>query len=256
MVHSYTFDLAWKDQGWGNKKGRFYIVGHDRGRKNNMSASQEENENDPNFCDGGRIVYKSPIADHEEKHLRIVFRPRIDETYHLWYICGGGGGHTLSFRRMFLRALVFDDEERNYSRNFTKLSDAGVLWSADGSYVYGDTQNSDRKLIQTAASEFYPKMLLHVARELLSQIDNPEFNTRSNNNHGDFGLKRLLNDYDIPITRGSLEALEGIAQAQIEECRMYQAEQSQNPRLMVTHETDSDDDDEEFNRFWFVTGGV
>jgi hypothetical protein len=244
MIHSYALDLRWKDQGWGNKKGRFFIVGRDRINSNvSKTSSSPQEEDHPDFCAGGRVVYKSPVAEHVETGLRIRFRPRMDETYHLWYICGGGGGHTLSLRRMFLRALVFDDERRNYSRNFQKLSEAGILWSADGSYVYGDTQNSDRRLIQTAASEFYPKMLLHVARELLSQmIENPDVDMRSNN-RGDFGLIRLLHDYDIPINRGSLEALEGIAQAQIEECRMYQAEQSQNPRVMVTHETDSDDDD-------------
>ena len=55
-------------------------------------------------------MYSSDTAHHEEQRLEIMlFAPNEQETYHLWYVVGGGGGHILNLSNVMIQALVFDD---------------------------------------------------------------------------------------------------------------------------------------------------
>ena len=86
-VHTVILETVWKDQGWGNYKGRLYIVAYD-------SNSDIE---DRNQFSRGRAVLTSPLADHKEGSLRMQFRPCMGKTYRIWMYVGGGGGHRLVF---------------------------------------------------------------------------------------------------------------------------------------------------------------
>mmetsp|Transcript_29779 Transcript_29779/g.63766 ORF Transcript_29779/g.63766 Transcript_29779/m.63766 type:complete len:182 (-) Transcript_29779:141-686(-) len=105
QVHTASVRCEWWDQGWGNYKGRIWIVALPASIEDRplSELSLEERLN----LEGGRIVYSSPIAPRQRETLTINFSPKMEENYHLWYEVGGGGGHKLFISNLRLKTLVF-----------------------------------------------------------------------------------------------------------------------------------------------------
>lgn len=123
-LHTIIVSGTYVDQGWGKQKGRLYIIG---------SSSRHKQQQH-------RIVAVTPMAPHGETKfsLEIPYYSTIssvgdaaldndgsnndgDETFHLWYSVGGGGGHSLTVFNLFVEAVVFDDVNRLLSKNFNAL---------------------------------------------------------------------------------------------------------------------------------------
>ena len=83
VAHSMVLSMRWRDQGWGNRKGRVIVV----------AKNEDEVRNEKRV--GRRVIFSSDIAPHEFEELQIIFKPKEKESYHLWYFVGGGGGHGL-----------------------------------------------------------------------------------------------------------------------------------------------------------------
>ncbi len=93
IPHTITLETYWRDQGWGNRKGTLFIVANESTSSNVDFSS-------------GRLVHTSPIADHSIQRLRMTFRPKQDEKYHLWIHVGGHGGHELIFETPLLVYVI------------------------------------------------------------------------------------------------------------------------------------------------------
>jgi len=98
--HSMLLSMIWRDHGWGYRKGKVFVVAE---KKNHLYGRSGER------FGGGSVAYTSGIALHEEQRLDITFQPKGNETYHLWYVVGHGGGHSLRLSNVKVQALVFDD---------------------------------------------------------------------------------------------------------------------------------------------------
>mmetsp|Transcript_8543 Transcript_8543/g.14983 ORF Transcript_8543/g.14983 Transcript_8543/m.14983 type:complete len:301 (-) Transcript_8543:155-1057(-) len=111
-VHSILVSMTWKDQGWGNRKGRVFVV-----------------------AGGGRVVYSSGIAPHNLEQFSFTFEPRQNESYHLWYNVGGGGGHSLRLSNVSVQALVFDDPSGCFGKAHIFLGKTNTFhpWDVMGS---------------------------------------------------------------------------------------------------------------------------
>lgn len=109
FVHTIWVCMNWRDQGWGHRKGRVYIVAKSRDWTRT------------------RIVFISQRAPHRESTLRIPIKPTHDETYHLCYTVGDGGGHELKLSWVQTRALVFDDDTKSAVNAFKFLGGSHVL---------------------------------------------------------------------------------------------------------------------------------
>ena len=94
-VHSMIFSCEYKDQGWGNKKGKIYITEKD----------DEFLAND--VYDIGTVIAESPIAKHHMKSLVLKFRPKPGSRYAICYKVGGGGGHELFITNAKVRSAVY-----------------------------------------------------------------------------------------------------------------------------------------------------
>lgn len=119
--HTVLLSAIWKDQGWGNRKGKVVVEAEDKSQDNRASR--------PRFG-SGRVVYSSGIAPHAAQTLKITFHPEEHETYHFWYAVGGGGGHTLDFSAVCIRVLVLDDPGRYFSKACSVLAGALHAWDA------------------------------------------------------------------------------------------------------------------------------
>ena len=80
---------------------------------------------------GHRCVYSSGIAPHNFERLSLILKPRQNESYHLWYIVGGGGGHSLHISNMSVHALVFDDRRRTFGQVLNFFDNSNTLRSWD-----------------------------------------------------------------------------------------------------------------------------
>mmetsp|Transcript_21839 Transcript_21839/g.33154 ORF Transcript_21839/g.33154 Transcript_21839/m.33154 type:complete len:348 (-) Transcript_21839:312-1355(-) len=121
-VHSILVSMSWKDQGWGNLKGMVLLVAEDKTRSYDRSGRKG--------LDGGRVIRTSDIAPHTLENLSFSFRPRQHESYHLWYIVGGGGGHSLRLSNVSIQSLVFDDKARSFAKahHFLRKSNIFHPW--------------------------------------------------------------------------------------------------------------------------------
>jgi hypothetical protein len=117
-IHSIQLTCSWKDQGWGNRKGRLFIVSHNSRKAQAATATNETTTTHLTF-ENGRVLYTSPIASHGVERLTMSFSPtRNDEeddwddmSYHIWYIVGGGGGHGIYLLDLRAVYTIFDDED-------------------------------------------------------------------------------------------------------------------------------------------------
>jgi hypothetical protein len=95
----------WKDQGWGNAKGRLYVIG--------------------STSDRHRIAAASLLAGHIETSLRLQFIPQDGEEYSLWYKAGSGGGHSLEVSRARLEFILLDGLD--FAKTYNALAERGAL---------------------------------------------------------------------------------------------------------------------------------
>jgi hypothetical protein len=189
--HSIGLQCRWKDQGYGDRKGRLYVIGEpkrtlifeEKNRSDhsetNAMRNKEEEEEATNLApfEGGSLVYESPLAPHTFSNLKVTFVPRPNETYHLWYRCGGGGGHLLMVEELIVNTLFFDDKNRNWTSHYKTLNALGVL--VDGSTTEeddceGDDDDDDNEQAEGSFSDlkkdvvFFTDLLRNVARSLRS----------------------------------------------------------------------------------------
>ena len=110
-IHSINLTCLWRDQGWGNWKGRLFVLGFPD------SENHDHTHTNLRFSDG-RLTYRTQIAPHAEERLKFSFKPRRNEIYYIWYVVGGGGGHDLRLRNLIVHTAVFDDQDRTLSKTY------------------------------------------------------------------------------------------------------------------------------------------
>jgi hypothetical protein len=188
--HTIQLTCRWKDQGWGNRKGKVFVVAQPQQHGSSTSSSRDNTDISSRITEDGRprmeadeaalfgegrFVYKSPFtAAHHFEDLQIVFTPQKDEVYHLWVVVGGGGGHLLIVEDLCVRTLVFDDSDRTFQKAYASLHKHGVidtcedsdLSSVDGS----NTRDEDGHLVGIHRNDlvFHIKLLKQVL-DLCSQ---------------------------------------------------------------------------------------
>lgn len=207
-VHSMQLKFFWRDQDWGNRKTECRIVGYPVSLEGTTTAAADEipTQFAPGTAafGGGRVVASSTdYASHHEERLTLSFNPLDNEKYHFWYKVGGGGGHEMFLRDGRLHTVIFDDEFRNYTRNYRVLVEQGLLCSRE---VEGEA----RLQVAHTTSLLIPRMLITVSRMLRRHLQEQQVG------HVD-ELLALLAEYSIPVNVGSLVALEEIVQADMEE---------------------------------------
>lgn len=111
--HSMLVSIIWKHRGLDNNKGKLFVVAEEK-----VCLRRR------------RVVYTSPVVLQEEQTLHITFQPKGHETYHLWYVGGGSGKHSLSLHSVTIQALVYDDLSRCFgnAHNFATRSKAIAAW--------------------------------------------------------------------------------------------------------------------------------
>mmetsp|Transcript_28527 Transcript_28527/g.43132 ORF Transcript_28527/g.43132 Transcript_28527/m.43132 type:complete len:357 (+) Transcript_28527:225-1295(+) len=145
-VHTIILRGTYHDQGWGDTKGKLYVVASaDKARRH-------------------RLVAESLSAKHRESPLELEFNTVDDDvTYTLWYKVGSGGSHSLSLNNLALELIMFDEPGFYISKNFHAL-------------------DSRQALSLQTSFHFHFLLLQKVARVLLDQIedgDNPDINMTS-----------------------------------------------------------------------------
>jgi len=117
--HSVCVSMSWRDQGYGGRKGHLAIISDDK------------------YSEGplGRIVFASGVAPHSLESLCVTFAPTRDQTYHLWYVVGGGDGHSLNRFEVKVQALVFDDPSRSFLKAHKCLSKGNAFLPWDVSQL-------------------------------------------------------------------------------------------------------------------------
>ena len=94
-VHTVGITLFWRDQGWGNRKGKVWVLRERDRAPNDHGISSEDVR-----------CMKGP-APHTVAHEHMAFRPRAGEEYDIWYSVGGGGGHRLYIHNLGLHRLRY-----------------------------------------------------------------------------------------------------------------------------------------------------
>ena len=94
-VHTVGITLFWRDQGWGNRKGKVWVLRERDRAPNDHGISSEDVR-----------CMKGP-APHAVAHEYMAFRPRAGEEYDFWYSVGGGGGHRLYIYNLGLHCLRY-----------------------------------------------------------------------------------------------------------------------------------------------------
>jgi hypothetical protein len=182
-VHSIILTCRWRDQGWGNRKGQLFVLGF----------PDNEINHDPNnlsFSDG-RLVYRSPIAPHEEERLKFSFNPRRNEIYYVWFKAGGGGGHEIRIRNLLVHTAVFDGPYRTLAKTFQALSSMGIVSLPSSQQPQNPGFNGQLLLLAVIAS----------LRSAISKNEEP-----------DLILSQFLASNGIEVNEATLAALEELLQ--------------------------------------------
>jgi len=150
--------MIWKDQGWGNRKGKLFVVAEEKNQPYDRSSQR---------FGGGRLLYTSEIAPHEEHTLGITFQPKENETYHIWYVVGGGGGHSLSLFSVIIQALLLDDIFRCYGKacNFLTRTEALPAWDEESS---ANIHLHIEQFVLTQGEHLLPPLISFAARRNVS----------------------------------------------------------------------------------------
>ena len=146
----------WKDQGWGNRKGKMFLVAQDKPNGDNITPNHLASMP---FM-GGRIIWESPTkAEHRTTSLTVSFSPQPNEVYQLWHRIGGGGGHSIHIRNIKLhklkfRSMVAMDEDYRFFHSDdhvpvdddSVLSDDAMSWHNESDeYNFGRERNGVRE---------------------------------------------------------------------------------------------------------------
>jgi hypothetical protein len=107
---SVRLSWKWKDQGFGNSKGKLYIIANPVDTIYNSSSRSD-----------GRLVWESPTISHELEDVEMNFVPRDDEAYYLLQKAGGGGQLLLHVENMLLHATILDDTHGCLMDTYQKL---------------------------------------------------------------------------------------------------------------------------------------
>ena len=86
-LHSVHLNAMFRDQGWGNRKGRVVIT-------------SDVHDLTPN------IEVNSGLAQHSASQLNLEFKVQPGKKYYLMYMVGGGGEHSLHVRNIKLKFLI------------------------------------------------------------------------------------------------------------------------------------------------------
>mmetsp|Transcript_7912 Transcript_7912/g.11410 ORF Transcript_7912/g.11410 Transcript_7912/m.11410 type:complete len:275 (-) Transcript_7912:1126-1950(-) len=148
MTHSVMFSCLWKDQGWGNRKGKIFIV-----EEPNDPDGMEHTRHNLNDAAYYNKVAESGIAEHDETELRLFFHPQPNRKYYLWYRVGGGGGHELYLKSAHVKQVVYGDRTGHIATNFNILHSQNLFTGNDG-----------------VVGSFAIEMLLGVVQSLMNQI--------------------------------------------------------------------------------------
>ena len=229
-VHSISITCRWRDQGWGNRKGKLWVIGRHR------SAPVD----DTLPFRGGRVVCESLAAPHttEQQKLSFLASPMEGEVYQLWYRVGGGGGHQLHMFDGRMHSVIFDDEQGNLSRNYQILQNVGAI----GVHPLSSMPPAATR------SAFYPQLLLRVSRLLRFELQKrqEEEAPAKNNLIDDHPLASFFQVFHIPVNEGSLLALEEIIQSDLDQQALMQnVDDDDEPEQQ---DIDALDDDQFFRR--------
>lgn len=244
-IHSVGLSLRWEDQGWGNRKGQIYVVAVATREKiattttTTLAETQTPESSLPqDRFNGGRLVYESPIAKHNDEPLRMSFCPKADETYYLWYKVGGGGGHELKLQNIRVHMLVQMDVGRNLCRNFSALHRHGIL---DPLFCRQRRPHPDLTISghRQEVNVFSLKLLSQVAQSLRTQLEH--------NHPVDEGLSQFLKTYGITTTTGSLTAVIEIATATLTDILLHieQGGNSDEDEIITVYHDDFSGENEE-----------
>ena len=106
IKHSIKITCKWKDQGYGNRKGRMFVI---RNKKVTTSLQHDD------LSGTGEIIYASPIVKHYDSILKTEFTPMSNssavnnDTYSIWCHVGQREGHTLDIKNLSIRYLVHEE---------------------------------------------------------------------------------------------------------------------------------------------------
>lgn len=127
-TRTVRFSCVWRDQGWGNRKGRVAIIAS----RTDDTMPGRIPESDLNVH-GQLVSYTSEVAGHHAENLVLTFCPKPNEKYTLYMKAGGGGGHQLHLEQVLVHRVIFDKLDWSISRNFRILSDLRVIGPVNNS---------------------------------------------------------------------------------------------------------------------------
>mmetsp|Transcript_7407 Transcript_7407/g.14055 ORF Transcript_7407/g.14055 Transcript_7407/m.14055 type:complete len:344 (+) Transcript_7407:149-1180(+) len=154
--HSIRVSMSWRDQGLElGQKGYFLIMASDKETGGRL----------------GRIVFASPYAPHSSQSLHITFMPKRDQSYHLWYVVGGGGGHSLNLYNVTVQAIVYDEPSRSFFKayNFVAKRNVFLPWDVATSLM-SPPQVSSRDPFELETTLASASHLLKQGEPLLSHM--------------------------------------------------------------------------------------
>jgi len=112
VCHSMCVSMSWRDQGLGlGQKGYFLIMASDKESGGHL----------------GPTVFASPHAPHSSQSLHITFMPKREKSYHLWYVVGGGGEHSMNLCNVTVQAIVYDDPSRSFLKAYHFVAKRNVF---------------------------------------------------------------------------------------------------------------------------------
>jgi len=114
-VHSIQLSLQWRDQGWGNRKGKLFIV---RSIETSTTMASEpsrahKKQNISSLRKNDKIMYESPTAEHTVSKLTASVtlltsnESNQNYKYSIWLFVGGGGGHSLRINNLSIKYLTY-----------------------------------------------------------------------------------------------------------------------------------------------------
>jgi hypothetical protein len=177
-THSVVLTCQWNDQGFGNRKGAFFVVA--------VPANDDLEMDNVSSIENGHIVYESPLAPHEQAPLRMSFNYSPSKSYYLWYRVGGGGGHRLTIRNLTVHAVIYDHSDRLLLSNYDALKSHNGL---------------------AIKSAFYLNLLHATAQSVVAQLENGQ--------NADTHLATLFDSSGIRVTVASMKAMAELAMALI-----------------------------------------
>jgi hypothetical protein len=210
-THSVKLQFRWQDQGWGNRKGRLYIVQDDPNAPQNPNAR---------FAGGKLICETEEDAPHEPGQGSLLWHPSEfpSHQYSLWYKVGSGGGHALRVTNFSLTKFIFDDANLTYSKTYRRLHDIGALRSTTeppgpeegirrgNGFVFGPHPSTASFHPNPAfESRFFPQLLLGVCQHFL----------RTAQPTADPDLVATFKEFQLDTDEASVRAVQHIIQHEL-----------------------------------------